>query len=102
MMKTSDFILSPYYSPINLHPMFTLRYWKSRDNLSSSDVKLFFENENKNSLFVNWVDINTEKTEKHRKSTKHMLLIKNEGKCSCGRQEYRPARRGGWSGWVEG
>ena len=28
--KTSDFILSPCYSPINLHPMFTLRYQKSR------------------------------------------------------------------------
>ena len=38
--KTSDFILSPCYLPINLHPMFTLRYRKSRDNLSSSDVKL--------------------------------------------------------------
>ena len=39
--KTSDFILSLCYSPINLHTMFTLRYRKSRDNLSSSDVKLF-------------------------------------------------------------
>ena len=38
--KTSDFILSLCYSPINLHPMFTLRYRKSRDNLSSSDIKL--------------------------------------------------------------
>ena len=35
----ADFILSPCYLPINLHPMFTLRYRKSRDNLSSSDVK---------------------------------------------------------------
>ena len=38
--KTSDFILSPCYLIGSLHPMFTLRYRKSRDNLSSSDVKL--------------------------------------------------------------
>ena len=38
--KTSNFILSPCYLHINLHPMFTLRYRKSRDNLSSSDVTL--------------------------------------------------------------
>ena len=38
--KTSEFILSPCYLLINLHPMFILRYQKSRDNLSSSDVTL--------------------------------------------------------------
>ena len=38
--KTSDFILSPCNLIRSLHPMFTLRYQKSRDNLSSSDVKL--------------------------------------------------------------
>ena len=38
--KTSDFILSPCYLIGSLHPMFTLRYRKSRDNLFSSDVKL--------------------------------------------------------------
>ena len=39
-------------------------------------------NENKNSLLVNGVGINTEKTENPRKSTYHMLLTKIEGKCS--------------------
>ena len=39
-MKNIRFLLSPCYLLINLYPMFTLKYLKSRDNLSSSDVTL--------------------------------------------------------------
>ena len=38
--EDTDFILSSCYLIGSLHPMFTLRYWKSRDNLSLNDVTL--------------------------------------------------------------
>ena len=41
-MKNLRFYTIACYLPINLHPMLTLRYRKSRDNLSLSDA--FFEN----------------------------------------------------------
>ena len=40
MKNIQFYTIAMLYMPIDLHPMFTLRYRKSRDNLSSSDVKL--------------------------------------------------------------